>query len=423
MKKRITLILAAVFALALAICGSTAAFAAEEETATFDWYFGDEYYGDYWEYKLLGEAEVGKTVIPAETEGYELGYEFNVPESGYYLLSFCYSDFDWVGFPEYVEDGTAYSIGDYAIVTDDYNTEVLFYLEKGKTYVGADHYYSYEDSCFEIEYIGSEIKELSFGKGAFTDYLISCDINYCDEEYAFCTWEDLTVEFDSGKALKIKDCLLTYTAENDEILLGTNNITVSFLGFEKETVLTAWDADRFVSDVEMTNIDYYSSVVQYYDGYVVPEIYDEEVTVYFTDGTCTTVDFEYGYGVVKFPNGRRYEIYASYENLRSNEVELVFYVGYAEVASYECEIEATDSLENFKRLHESKIGIIKGTTGYIRRQYANYIYFSDTALEFAENLPDLVENCYNQSLWSVYDLICNDLAYINYVTLGEVLEW
>lgn len=420
MKKRITLIIAVAFALALAVCGSTAAFAAEEPEI-IQWYFGDDY---PWEYKLLGEADIGKTVIPAETEGYELCYEINIPESGYYLLTYCNNDFDWVGFPEENDNGALYGTANRAYVKYDYYSEVLYFLEKGKTYVGIDHYYSDEETSFEIEFAGSEITSLTFADGAFTDCILSCDIYYgYDDEYDYVAWEDTTVKFDSGKTFEIKDCEIPYNAENDEIVNGVNNITVSFLGYEKEIEMTACNADKFVSKIEMTNIEDYYMVVQYYDGYVVPEILEEEATVYFTDGTQTTIDFEYGYGTVKLPNGRKYEVYASYETPRSNQVELVFYVAYEEITSYECGIEVTDFMENFKLLHENKVYIINNVTASIRREYADYIWYSDTATEFAQNFPVLFENCYNDSLWALYDLVCNDIGFFGYVTTGEVYEW
>lgn len=428
MKKRITLILTVIFALALAVCGSTAAFAAEE-SETVDWFFGEfyegEYYGEYWEYKLLGEAETGKTVIPAETEGFDLCYEFNVPESGYYLLSYCVDDFDWIGFPKEIdEDGSAINSLNGVWVEYDYNCEVIFYLEKGETYIGIGHYYSDEETSFEIEFLGSEIKNLTFADGAFEDYILGVDIWYSYEaEHEYIAREDVTVEFSLGKTVEIKDCELPYDTENDEIVNGVNSITVDFLGYKKQLEMTACNVDKFVSKVEMTNVEDYLSVVQYYDGYVVPEIYEEEATVYFTDGTKETIDFEYGYGTVELPNGREYEVFASYESPRSNEVELVFYVAYEEVTAYECGVETTDFLENFKLLHENKVYIIDDVTASIRRAYADYIWYSDSAAEFVQNFPVLFENCYDYSVWAAYDLICNDLGFFGYVTTGEVYYW
>lgn len=419
MKKRITLIIALAFALALAICGSTAAFAAED-TNTIDWYFDEE----LWEYKVLGEAETGKTVIPAETEGYELAYEINIPESGYYLVTYSNFDFDWVGFPKEIKNGTAYEISKNQWISGKGDTELLFLLEKGKTYVAADHYYSDEDTFFEIEFMGSEIKDLTFGKNAFKDYIMTSDICYSfEDDYNYVTWEDVTVTFNSGKTVETKDCELNYNAKNDEIITGKNEISVSFLDFEKNITLTVCNASDFISKIEMTNIEDYYMVVDYYDGYAVPEIVEEEITVHFRDGSEVTTDFDYGYAVVKFPNGRRYEVYASYEVVRDNQVNLVFYAAYEEINSYECGIETTDFLENFMLLNENKVNIINNTTRSIRREYADYVWYSDTAYEFLYNFPALVENCYDYSSWGVYDLLGNDLGFIYHAVSGEHFYW
>ena len=427
MKKRITLILTVIFALALAICGSTAAFAAEENE-TVEWFFGeiyeDEYYGEYWEYDLLGEAKVGKNTVSPETESYEICYEFDVPESGYYLVSYCCEEFGWVGFADFIKDGTAYTGNNNIWVKDGYFTEILYYLEEGKNYVAADRYYSEEEVFFEVEFAGSEVSSLTFEENAFTDYLIESDISYCGGcDHKYIAFEDTTVKFNSGKTIEIKNCPLPYDSKNDEIVNGENDITVHFLEHSENLTMTVCTVDKFVSKTEMTNIEDYCTVVEYYDGYIVPDIIEEEITVYFTDGTKSTADFEYGYAFVEFPNGREYEVYSYYDVERSGRVELVFCAAYEEIVSYDCGIEVTDFAENFKRLHNNKVYIINDITASIRREYADYIWYSDTAMEFVQNFPILFETCCNDSLWALYDLICNDIGFFGYVTTGEVYSW
>ncbi len=419
MKKRITLIIALAFAVALAICGSTAAFAAED-TNTLYWYFGDE----SWKYEVLGETKTGKTVIPAETEEFELAYEIDIPESGYYLLTWSNNDFSWLGFPEEIEDGVAYNTGDFKHLSDKGNTELLYRLEKGKTYVGIDHYYSDEETSFEIEFMGSEIKDLTFGENAFNDYLMQADIYYSfEDDYDYYTYENVTVTFNSGITIKAKDCELFYNAKNDELITGKNEITVDFLGFKKNAELTICEAADLVSKIEMTNVEDYYMVVDWYDGYAVPEIGEEEITIYFTDGSKKTVDFDYGYAYVKFPNGRKYEVYASYEVVRSNQVNLVFFAAYEEINSYECGIETTDFIENFMLLNENKVSIINNTTARIRYEYADYIRYSDTAYEFLYNFPIMVESCYEYSSWGLYDLVGNDIGFMYHALTGEQYYW
>ena len=421
MKKRITLIIALAFAIALAICGSTAAFAAEENE-TINWYFDDE----LWEYQLIGEAKEGKNTIPAGTEGYELCYKFNAEKSGYYLVSFSYEDFDWIGFPDMINHNDPIDIAERIYVKEGYCTEILYYVESGANYLGADHFFSNEDTSFSIEFIGSEIKDLTFGKDAFKDYLINYDVEenyYYDNDYEYVTYEDTTVTFNSGKTIFINNCRIFYDTNNDEINIGKNKITVNLFDFEKETDMTVCNADKFVSRVELTNMEYYLRSVEYYNGYAVPEIWCEDLTVHFTDGTSRTVNFDYGYGEVMFPNGKFYPIEYSYLINDNESVELVFYIAYENVSAHDCEIQSTDFIENFRALYDNKIYFIKSASRSIMNEYSDYMWYSDTHEEYLHNLPYMLNNCKNYTADALYQLACNNIGFIGYIATGHVYSW
>lgn len=416
MKKRITLILSAVFAMVIMVCGATAAFAAEDKTV--NWYFGDqdEYY-EYWTYAYAGEAKLGTNEISESDEEYEVYFDFEVENSGYYLIT-CDSDcIGWIGLTQKIENNAAYGVGSFVTVNYGRDIEVLYYLEKGATYVGVDLYCMEDEYSFEIEYVGSEITDIDFEEGTFEDLIIDWDVYDFDEEYyIYC---DAAVKFSSGKTIKIKDETFTYTIDNGELRKGENKITVDFLGYEKNLTMTACTMDKFIEKIEMTNIEDYCTAVEYYDGYVVPEIYDEKITVYFTDGTQKTYDFEYGEASVKLPNGRTYYAYSAFVPSR-NTVELTFFVADNAVSSYECQKVSTDFLENFKRLHENKVEIINYTTANIRYAYADYIYYSCTPADFVENFPWLIENASNESLMAISTIAFHDIGFWGYITTGEI---
>lgn len=419
MKKRITLILAAAFAIVLAVCGSTAAFAAEGNE-TINWYFD----GEIWEYTLIGEAKTDENVIPAETEDYELCYKFNAEESGYYLVTFSYNDFGWIGFPDLIKYNSPRDIAENIYIREDSVAEILYYIDEGINYLGADRCSNNKDISFRIDFIGSEITDLTFEKNAFKDYLINYDIidSYIDG-YEFIAWEDATISFDTGKQIEAEDCALPYNTSDGNITLGKNKITVSLFDFEKETDMTVCSVSNYVSKVDMTYLEHYLYAVEYYDGYSVPEICYEDVTVYFTDGTSKTVNFDYGYASIRFPNGRHYPLEYSYNIQSVGKVELVFYVAGEKAYAYECEIRPTDFFENFRLLYDNKIYFIKRANRRISLECSDYAWYTNSHEDYLRNLPTLIENCNQYAGEALYELICNDIGFFGYVTTGEVYSW
>lgn len=352
MKKFLSFILAAII-LACPLC-SFATNAAE----TMDWYFCDEEYlneCEPWIYTFGGETALGENEITFDGVNFCTYFTFNAEASGYYYVECNDAEIDWLGFPESVKNGSAYREATSCYISeDDINKDFIFRLDAGETYLGVDFLYfaDPEDKYnISIEYIGEEITDINFEDGTFENLILYYDLYDGDISEISADFE---VIFSSGKSVELKEKYIYLHTENYEWVKGENNATVSFMDFEKEVVVTAFEISDFIADVNFTNYDDYKNIKrEFSDYYYSDDIYGAKLI--FTLASGEMVEINTGYDETIEINGRDYWLYVFYNHINSEETEIVVYVGGYAIKTYECNTEKSTLAEG-ARLLGSRVG-------------------------------------------------------------------
>ncbi len=327
------------------LCSFTTAFAAD----------GPLKNGDY-EYIYRGEISYGWTEVcerPSfSTEDLYIYYTFNAPEDGYYLFGYGTPHTSmWAGILDVnnTEPDFAETIYDY------YAVDKIYYLSKGIYNFVIDIYSTAEDVNIQSEFLGKDITDISFNYDQLLDY----DLYWygSENDYYFNSYADATITFSSGKIYEFNDGVLE-GATNSEPVEGKNDVTVYFLDKEIPTFVMVYPVSHFISDAEISNVEYYlGNGVEYYNRLEKEYPYGEAITVTFADGTKQIVEYKTSQEWVTLPNGQEYEIYVGYDtehhSFNRNTYHLKIYLGFnCVIKSYNTDISKVTFIENIKALHE-----------------------------------------------------------------------
>lgn len=349
----------AILAAALAVLMVIPYFSAFAANDTLIW----DFYGSEYTYDYAGEMTVGTTAIPEDSSDY-IWYSFDVPEAGYYYINFSYENMDaWLGIPEEFEGTSAYDEKSSFCYSPENKYGLIYYLEAGKTIVGLDLYYFEEDATFETEYLGAEITEIKPQHDLIYNYDVY-DYEY-EGEY-FCDFSvDFDIIFSEGKTIT------TYFFEGTSdktIAPGENTFKIELFGKEFEFTSNVYYTEDYVESVEISNIEDYLCVYEYYNGTDYSYPLYETIRVKFKDGTTYTVNINDS-DTITLPNGR--EVYYGFDFRTDDNGNYVFdvYVGGKCFASYECETKAVSVEENVGQLTEAAKNHLSDVSYYLRRAF------------------------------------------------------
>ncbi len=250
-------------------------------------------------------------------------YSFSIPADGYYLLSYGtpHTDMNAQIYDEYDYENTLFR---------SYGVEKVYYLEKGDHKLMVDVYYSDVSVDIYTEYLGERITDISFNYDQLLDY----DLGWYGTEgnYSFVSYADATITFSSGRAYEFSGGVLEGTT-GAEPTDGKNNVMVEFLNQKISSTVTVYPVSHFVSNAELSNVEYYlENTVEYYNRLEKVYPYGETITVTFSDGTTQSIEYTEYPTYITLPNGQDYELkvyyHTDYSLFTSNTHQLEICLGY-----------------------------------------------------------------------------------------------
>lgn len=368
------------------------------------------------EYIYYGELTEGRTNVwgsDCYDEVYDLYvyYTFNAPTDGYYVFNFGTPHTDmwaWISDPIFDNEDICHVSTTY----DRYWTQKMYYLDAGEYTFFVDIYTSNVEVNIYCEYLGEKITGITFDYDQLLDYDFNWHKYADNEKYYFDSTADATIEFSSEKTFKYTDGTL-YGTMDSKYKDGINNIKIEFLNTVVSSTATVYPASYYISDIEISDIDYYlENSTEYYnycDG-LLPE--GETVKVTFTDGSTQQFEYyEYDSNHVTFPNGQDYAIDVYYYNgfpFDRDKCSMKICIGYTTLKEYQFSGKKAPLFENLKMLWEDM--------GYIVDEAKEMFIFSFENLDImnlSETLPLSFEN-FVMSLMYIYSLQGNIWEFILY---------
>lgn len=354
MKKTIRNAFAVLLALVIA-CGGVTAFA--QTPGDIVWLLGMT---DFCTYSYAGELTVGEECdLPPVSELEFVYLTMDLEKNGYYKISV---DSDcWYGIPQ-AYDNEIYEAALPQISWEDNNSS-YYYLEAGENIVGFD---LYEDRSVKVkaEYVGDEVSVV-FDRNELKDRVMDYNIYERDEGLYIIDVETVKFGFSNGEETTVSWASICVYTEN-ELVKGENVVEIGIEGipYREKTVVGIVEITDIIESVEVSNLEDYAYLTKYYNGnFYAPQMYDETVTVTYTDGTVETLtDFD-GYGYLE--NGYPVDIYYEGED---DEWVVVVCVANQAVMQMNCEIADATSSENFAEYRESVLDGIN----YIAHWAENY---------------------------------------------------
>lgn len=296
--------------------------------------------------------------IPAfASDSADMGEEFTVSDTGYYnvLLS------DGESSAIYNESDTAYNFT-YTNTASDY---AVYYLEKDTPYYSMDE--------FNGEYLGEEIISVSFDDStALKNLILGADIIEGETDFYF--FASANINFSSEKSLWVNG-EIPFVCENG-IAEGENNIVPDVPVYSGEAiVLTAFPAEKFVSDTYFKNANRYTTAYLDYKDTICFEDYSKaEVVIRCSNGTKEVVLNDYA--VVNTHDNKNYRIEVDSEVTANAPVRIRIYLvgeeGSVELKSYDCKVVEASPLFNKDRVlyyYEKELRVV--ATDIIRK-YESY---------------------------------------------------
>lgn len=282
MKKTLRSIVSVFLILILVFGSATAALATEKGSI-------ETSYGR--EFRYAGKLELGKTSIKVNNDEL-LYYSFTAENDGYYIITY----------PEAIEDNQVAGVwslekmyGEYAEVDGcfaDLNSS-LFFFESGIKNVGIIFALEYEaqNAEIEIEYLGSEITDISFPDGTDYPLINNIDIMHNYSEYYALNIKTFSLVFDSGKTKEYASSYYNYlycTVEGS-LKKGENTVVIDVEDKKFTKTITVAEATDYVEKIELVSDS--MKVVRYYNNR-----YDEDTTAQFKitykDGSTVTAKID-----------------------------------------------------------------------------------------------------------------------------------
>ena len=235
-------------------------------------------------------------------------YSYTPDKSGYYSVEIEYGDFFVAETFDFTE-GKAHGQRE-CIYTESENEEI-YYFDAGETVaIGACSYKA--DGALDIGYYGAEISEIIMADGMLENLIIDCDIPANSAEFSL--FANAAVIFDSGKSIKTETVDFV-TADGKNIKEGENEVNAVILGEEFAFTMTAYNVDKFVKSMSLTNSENYIYIYEDYKGFWNgKDISGEYIEVTFADGKSLSCPYDGDFRRADFCNGRLYYVFARYDS-------------------------------------------------------------------------------------------------------------
>lgn len=381
MKKFLSVILAALI-LACPLSGF-----ATDAVETLEWYFCEDIETcDPWIYNFKGDITTGETEIKFTEDDYFDYYTFNAEKTGYYYVECNNYEIDWFGFPEGIADGKAIREAEGYFVSGSYvEKKAVYKLNAGETVFGVDynHEADPEDNCkVEIEYLGNEITDLIFKEKTFDNLVLDCDLLDNDGSYILT---DASVVFSGGKTVAFPDEWIEVQTDDYEWEKGENKAVAVFMDFRKDVVVTACEMKDLVVDVEFVNLSEFENVTTSFNDSYNIDLYGAELAFTLANGEKATVNTsEEDFIEI---NNRYYFVYAFYDIISPEEVDIAVYLGNDIFKTYECNVTQESYIEGSSYLFSDIGENIKDSLYFSRVAFSEFLRIYDAG-DIGEGFED-----------------------------------
>ena len=376
---------------------------------TIEWYsnsYGDE--DDLWyEIPLLDRITDGKNVLGKDSEetiNVELSaHIFNAETEGWYLFTLsdlAYLINNGIFFSEDYIDGKAYGLQyeDYFQRSND-TMEFLFRLPEGESVLLLQ---CIEKLTLTYEFVGKEITDIVFPEDELTG-LIGMDIVEGSVN-SFVYDVDAEAVFDEEKTYEIKDGNFSFKGD---AVKGENNITLNWLGFEKEVTYNAFEIRDVVTKLEPVGFEEDLVAKEYYNGSCMfSGNIEAKLVVTYADGRTETVDFNDGSAMITLFNGRKYTVNSIIE---SDTLSAVVCLGEEVYGTYDLEVVSADYDENLAMLSVANFEWLSQAKRDLDWRLAHLEYADNFAEKFSLVfwIPGIYTNAF-------YQIFCNIVEFIEF---------
>ncbi len=347
----------------------------------------------YWdEYFYKGELNLGETTVFCNEDSWYDYYVFNAPDDGYYTIEYDASSIGGIYGVCLLEKESLNYYYENSGVTADQGRLSLFYLYEGENYIGISFGKIMPNGDkVDIEYIGSEITDISFDIGTEYPMILGADIEYYGSahvrEYSLTFDGEKTVDFNKATNQWL-DCYY-----DGELVPGENEIEIEFEGKMFSKTVTVAEITDYIEKVELIGGGVEETV--YYDGSAMGNV-NVDLKVTYTDGTSINANI---YEDISLKNGNPnlYNIYLDTSNGQAS-------VGIAghEYLRFECEIKQASFGENLELL----ISNIAYQFNYVHSvsYYFEDMLNQDSAADTLRAFGEFVSFVNNQFMYAIGDI-------------------
>lgn len=394
MKKAISSIISVFLILTLVFGSAITVFAAEKESIVTS-------YGR--EFGYAGKLELGKTNIKVNNDEL-LYYSFTAESDGYYVITY----------PKAIEGNQVAVVWSLEKVNGEYEevdgcfTEPnfsLFRFESGVKNIGIIFAIEYEaqNAEIEIQYLGSELTDISFPDGTDYPLINNIDIMHNYSEYYALNIKKFSLVFNSGKSKEIVSSYYNYldcTVEGS-LKKSENTVVINFDDKQFTKTLTVAEATDYVKKIELVGDN--MKVVKYYDNR-----YDEDTTAQFKitykDGSTVTAKIDEEIDL-KTGNPNTYTLvchYTEYGELEDSELFGAIRLAGHDYLELEVEICKASASENIKHFFE-EIGDEFHYVSNIGNE-ASKIFEQGSAADTLRQIGSFVSYVNNNFIYAIGDI-------------------
>ena len=388
--------------------GSVSAFAAE---------VNDSILWDETNYIKAGTLAEGKNTVKIPSLD-AIYYLFNAEKTGYYLMTYNWTDFSNFNASEKTESGviTEENICFFKhFVYGDADTDsVLFYLEEGETvlttYTGYDSQPG-KTSEISVEFYGETVSNLDF-KGGIDYFLVSYynieeyfgeNNPYPDYSYSF-EGDDTRIVFDSGKSLSAPYLSLVCSSKT-RITEGEFEVDVYFGNQSFKKTISVYPVSREITKIEVKDIEKYLDVAEAYNGNIIYNFNGMELILTYADGHTENVTVEGGESMgIDLLNGNPYYFPLDYYYSREDDgVNLIVSLANEEYIKAAGTLREATKRENRQHLNYRVYEILTDAFWDIKHEFY-MIEWADSLWDFAVYLRRAIFNLADEIFYAFEEI-------------------
>ncbi|MBQ8763279.1 MAG: sigma-70 family RNA polymerase sigma factor [Clostridia bacterium] len=328
------------------------------------------------EISYKGTLKFGSNMITFDDDEYYY-VDFNAEQDGYYYFK-C-DMFDpvnrcYIIVPADPKNGIINGYADTEQQFSPFDNAQIYYLEKGNNILLIHKDGKLDSSKIEVKYIGEEITDIIIEQEDLDNVVFQYNEFYNNSWFLYqeqnngryANFFRVKLVLPSGDTFDCGDLCLSYTVEGGELKEGKNTIVFFIGGKEYKKEIMARPVTYYVKDIEVTNLDEFTTAQINEEGftYNLPENFDVIVT--YADGSKETFDGKTWDGFINFDNGvqlkammNKSKIYSSGSmdhRLRSREpIRFTVSIGETYFIDEICTVTEFDVIGYRKRLDENNL--------------------------------------------------------------------